>query len=69
MDTTSMAVEFKKVVIFRFLVFMANDVQGAIATLELMEGRVPEALFGKIVAMRTPDGYLISLLPPIRVSK
>ena len=56
-------------VLTHFLGFHINDVQGAIATLELMEGRVPELSFGKIVAMLTPDGYLISLFPPIRVSK
>ncbi|MEO1800420.1 MAG: VOC family protein, partial [Cyanobacteria bacterium J06629_2] len=42
-----------------------------IATLEKMdavlEGRVREPSFGKVAAMRTPDGSIISLLQPTAV--
>ncbi|NEQ74945.1 MAG: VOC family protein [Okeania sp. SIO2C9] len=55
------------------LSFHVEDVLGAIATLESMggalEGRVREPSFGKVAAMRTPDGYLVSLLQPTKVSK
>ena len=55
------------------LSFHVDDVQGAIAALEPMgaklEGRVREPSFGKVAAMRTPDGYLVSLVQPTKVSK
>ncbi|NHC36737.1 VOC family protein [Scytonema millei] len=50
------------------LSFHVDDVYGAIANLENMgaklEGRVREPSFGKVAAMRTPDGHLLSLLQP-----
>ncbi len=50
------------------LSFHVEDVMSAIATLEEMgaklEGRVREPAFGKVAAMRTPDGHLLSLLQP-----
>jgi len=50
------------------LSFHVDDVYGAIATLESLgaklEGRVREPSFGKVAAMRTPDGHLLSLLQP-----
>ena len=50
------------------LSFQVDDVYGAIATLEAMgaqlEGRVREPSFGKVAAVRTPDGHLLSLLQP-----
>ena len=55
------------------LSFHVDDVQGAIASLESMgaalEGRVREPSFGKVAAMRTPDGYLVSLLQPTAKSE
>jgi len=32
-----------------------------------LEGRVREPSFGKVAAMRTPDGHLVSLLQPAAV--
>ncbi len=53
------------------LSFHVDDVYGTIATLEKMgatlEGSVREPSFGKVAAMRTPDGSIISLLQPARV--
>jgi len=53
------------------LSFHVDDVYGAIATLESLgaklEGRVREPSFGKVAAMRTPDGHLLSLLQPAAV--
>ncbi len=53
------------------LSFHVDDVYGTIATLEEMgatlEGSVREPSFGKVAAMRTPDGSIISLLQPARV--
>lgn len=50
------------------LSFHVEDVYAAIATLEAMgaklEGRVREPGFGKVAAVRTPDGHLLSLLQP-----
>lgn len=55
------------------LSFHVDDVQGAIATLESLgaklEGNVREPSFGKVAAMRTPDGYLVSLLQPTAKSE
>ncbi|WP_396135025.1 VOC family protein [Chamaesiphon sp. OTE_8_metabat_110] len=50
------------------LSFHVDDIQSAIATLEQLgaslEGRVREPSFGKVAAIRTPDGHLVSLLQP-----
>ena len=50
------------------LSFHVEDVYGAIANLEelggKLEGRVREPAFGKVAAIRTPDGHLVSLLQP-----
>lgn len=50
------------------LSFHVEDVYGSISTLESMgaslEGRVREPAFGKVAAVRTPDGHLLSLLQP-----
>lgn len=50
------------------LSFHVDDIQAAIATLEQLgaqlEGRVREPSFGKVAAVRTPDGHLVSLLQP-----
>lgn len=50
------------------LSFHVEDVQATIAALESMgatlEGRVREPAFGKVAAVRTPDGHLLSLLQP-----
>jgi catechol 2,3-dioxygenase-like lactoylglutathione lyase family enzyme len=50
------------------LSFQVEDVYATIATLEAMgaklEGRVREPSFGKVAALRTPDGHLVSLLQP-----
>lgn len=50
------------------LSFHVEDVYGTIATLEEMgatlEGRVREPAFGKVAAVRAPDGHLLSLLQP-----
>ena len=54
------------------LSFHVDDIQAAIATLEglgaTLEGRVREPSFGKVAAIRTPDGHLVSLLQPSAVS-
>jgi catechol 2,3-dioxygenase-like lactoylglutathione lyase family enzyme len=53
------------------LSFHVEDVHGAIATLESMgaqlEGRIREPSFGKVAAVRTPDGHLLSLLQPASI--
>ena len=50
------------------LSFHVEDVYGAIAKLEelggKLEGRIREPSFGKVAAVRTPDGHLVSLLQP-----
>jgi catechol 2,3-dioxygenase-like lactoylglutathione lyase family enzyme len=50
------------------LSFHVDDIHSAIATLEQLgaslEGRVREPSFGKVAAIRTPDGHLVSLLQP-----
>lgn len=50
------------------LSFHVDDVYAAVARLEGMgaslEGRVREPSFGKVAAVRTPDGHLVSLLQP-----
>jgi catechol 2,3-dioxygenase-like lactoylglutathione lyase family enzyme len=55
------------------LSFHVDDVYAAIATLEALgaqlEGRVREPSFGKVAAMRSPDGHLISLLQPVAQSE
>jgi predicted enzyme related to lactoylglutathione lyase len=54
------------------LSFHVDDIYGSIATLESLgaklEGRVREPSFGKVAAMRTPDGHLLSLLQPTTVN-
>ena len=54
------------------LSFHVEDVYAAIAHLEALgstlEGRVREPAFGKVAAMRTPDGHLVSLLQPATVA-
>lgn len=54
------------------LSFHVDDVYATIATLEergaTLEGNVREPSFGKVAAMRTPDGSVISLLQPASVS-
>ena len=54
------------------LSFHVDDIQSAIATLEQLgaslEGRVREPSFGKVAAIRTPDGHLVSLLQPAVVT-
>ena len=51
------------------LSFNVDDVYATIEKLESMganlEGRVREPSFGKVAAMKTPDGTIISLLQPI----
>ncbi len=53
------------------LSFHVDDVYATIATLEekgaKLEGNVREPSFGKVAAMRTPDGSIISLLQPAAV--
>ncbi|MGK7875807.1 MAG: VOC family protein [Xenococcaceae cyanobacterium] len=53
------------------LSFHVDDVYATIATLEEMgaklEGSVREPSFGKVAAMRTPDGSIVSLLQPAAV--
>ncbi|BAU12316.1 glyoxalase/bleomycin resistance protein/dioxygenase [Leptolyngbya sp. NIES-3755] len=50
------------------LSFHVEDVYAAIKALEdrgaTLEGRVREPAFGKVAAVRTPDGHLLSLLQP-----
>ena len=54
------------------LSFHVDDIHAAIATLEAMgaklEGRIREPSFGKVAAMRTPDGNLLSLLQPAAIA-
>jgi len=53
------------------LSFHVDDVYAMLAKLEEMgaklEGRVREPSFGKVAAVRTPDGHLLSLLQPAAV--
>ncbi len=53
------------------LSFHVDDVYETIATLEKMgatlAGNVREPSFGKVAAMKTPDGSIISLLQPATV--
>ncbi len=53
------------------LSFHVDDVYATINRLEEMgaqlEGRVREPSFGKVAAMRTPDGTILSLLQPAAV--
>ena len=50
------------------LSFHVDDVYAMLTKLEEMgaklEGRVREPSFGKVAAVRTPDGHLLSLLQP-----
>lgn len=50
------------------LSFHVDDIASAMQSLEALgaklEGRVREPSFGKVAAMRTPDGHLLSLLQP-----
>ena len=50
------------------LSFHVEDVYESVKTLESLgaslEGRIREPSFGKVAAMRTPDGHLVSLLQP-----
>ncbi len=50
------------------LSFHVEDVHAALAKLEergaALEGRIREPSFGKVAAVRTPDGHLLSLLQP-----
>ena len=52
------------------LSFHVDDVHATIAALEAegasLEGNVREPSFGKVAAMRTPDGSIISLLQPAK---
>ncbi len=54
------------------LSFHVDDVYAVLSTLESMgaklEGRVREPSFGKVAAVRTPDGHLLSLLQPAAVA-
>ena len=51
------------------LSFSVDDVHQAIADLETLggklEGRVREPSFGKVAAVRSPQGHLVSLLQPV----
>jgi catechol 2,3-dioxygenase-like lactoylglutathione lyase family enzyme len=51
------------------LSFHVDDIQGTITALEQLgaslEGRIREPSFGKVAAVRTPDGHLVSLLQPV----
>ncbi|KKJ00663.1 VOC family protein [Prochlorothrix hollandica] len=50
------------------LSFHVTDVEAMVASLESLgaslEGRIREPAFGKVAAVRTPDGHLVSLLQP-----
>ena len=50
------------------LSFHVDDVHAAIAKLESLggklEGRIREPFFGKVAAVRSPEGHLLSLLQP-----
>ncbi len=54
------------------LSFHVEDIEATMARLESfgakLEGRVREPSFGKVAAMRTPDGHLVSLLQPAPVT-
>jgi predicted enzyme related to lactoylglutathione lyase len=54
------------------LSFRVDDIYAAIQTLESqgahVEGNIREPSFGKVAAIRTPDGHLVSLLQPAAVS-
>ncbi|GAB1543082.1 hypothetical protein NUACC21_57560 [Scytonema sp. NUACC21] len=54
------------------LSFNVDDIYTVISSLEnlgaKLEGNVREPSFGKVVAVRTPDGHLLSLLQPSAVS-
>lgn len=54
------------------LSFHVDDVMDTLGKLETMgaklEGRVREPSFGKVAAVRTPDGHLLSLLQPAPVA-
>lgn len=54
------------------LSFQVEDVENSVKTLEslgaTLEGRIREPSFGKVAAMRTPDGHLLSLLQPSQSS-
>lgn len=54
------------------LSFHVDDVYATIATLEAeganLEGNVREPSFGKVAAMRAPDGSIISLLQPAKAT-
>lgn len=51
------------------LSFYVEDVYAVISQLESfgahLEGRVREPSFGKVAAVRTPEGHLVSLLQPV----
>lgn len=53
------------------LSFNVDDIYQAISQLEgfggALEGTVREPSFGKVAAVRTPDGHLLSLLQPAAV--
>ncbi|MBP0001843.1 MAG: VOC family protein [Cyanobacteria bacterium SID2] len=53
------------------LSFHVEDIQQTIETLEALgatlQGDVREPSFGKVAAMRTPDGHVLSLLQPAEV--
>lgn len=52
------------------LSFHVEDVMASLSKLETLgaklEGRVREPSFGKVAAVRTPDGHLLSLLQPAK---
>lgn len=54
------------------LSFHVEDIMSSLTKLESMgaklEGRVREPSFGKVAAVRTPDGHLLSLLQPAQVA-
>lgn len=54
------------------LSFNVTDIDAVIATLSdrggRLEGDVREPPFGKVAAIRTPDGHLLSLLQPAAVA-
>ncbi|ELR99424.1 lactoylglutathione lyase family protein [Gloeocapsa sp. PCC 73106] len=54
------------------LSFHVEDVMSTLSKLETMgaklEGRVREPSFGKVAAVRTPDGHLLSLLQPAAIA-
>ncbi|MBE9061122.1 VOC family protein [cf. Phormidesmis sp. LEGE 11477] len=52
------------------LSFHVDDVHAVVSSLEAlgasMEGEIREPSFGKVAAMRSPDGHLLSLLQPAK---